>query len=94
MRSAKTRKSSHATWMDFPSVGMANGPAAGLAIVETLLQDKALARYHWLPAVQGDLLERLGRRQEARGAFLRAAALAGNDRERAVLTARVQRLAP
>lgn len=76
------------------AVGMANGPAAGLAIVETLLEDKALARYHWLPAVQGDLLERLGRRQEAREAFLRAAALAGNDRERAVLTARVQRLAP
>lgn len=72
------------------AVGMANGPAAGLAIVETLLQDKALARYHWLPAVQGDLLERLGRRQDAREAFLRAAALAGNDRERALLRQRAQ----
>ncbi len=76
------------------AVGMAEGPAAGLAIVETLLQDKALQQYHWLPAVQGDLLDRLGRRQEASAAFLRAAAQAGNERERAVLTARVQRLAP
>ncbi len=76
------------------AVGMADGPAAGLAIVETLLEDKALARYHWLPAVQGDLLDKLGRRQEASAAFLRAAAQAGNERERAVLMARVQRLSP
>ena len=70
------------------AVGMAEGPAAGLAIVETLLQDKALQRYHWLPAVQGDLLEKLGRRDAARAAFLRAAELAGNERERALLTQR------
>lgn len=70
------------------AVGMAEGPAAGLAIVETLLQDKALARYHWLPAVQGDLLEKLGRRDEARAAFLQAAASAGNEREQALLRAR------
>ncbi len=72
------------------AVGMADGPAAGLAIVETLLQDKALARYHWLPAVQGDLLDRLGRRDEARTAFLCAASLAGNGRERQLLLARAQ----
>lgn len=72
------------------AVGMADGPAAGLVIVETLLQDKALQRYHWLPAVQGDLLHRLGRRDEARAAFLRAAALAGNGREHQLLLARAQ----
>jgi len=64
------------------AVGMAEGPAAGLAIVETLLEHDALRRYHWLPAVQGDLLMRLGRAPEARSAFERAAALAANDRER------------
>jgi RNA polymerase sigma factor (sigma-70 family) len=72
------------------AVGMANGPAAGLAIVETLLLDKALQRYHWLPAVQGDLLEKLGRQDEAKEAFLRAAELASNERERALLQARAQ----
>ncbi len=72
------------------AVSMADGPAAGLAIVETLLQDKALQRYHWLPAVQGDLLHRLGRRDEARAAFLCAAGLAGNGREHQLLLARAQ----
>lgn len=72
------------------AVGMAEGPAAGLAIVETLLQDKALARYHWLPAVQGDLLAKLGRGEEARAAFLRAADAAGNQREQALLRARAE----
>ena len=76
------------------AVGMADGPAAGLAIVETLLQDKALARYHWLPAVQGDLLEKLGRHDEARAAFLQAAASAGNEREQALLRARADGPAP
>ncbi|MBL8388366.1 MAG: RNA polymerase sigma factor [Hydrogenophaga sp.] len=74
------------------AVGMAEGPAAGLAIVETLLQDKALQRYHWLPAVQGDLLAKLGRSAAAREAFLRAAELAGNERERALLQARAEAL--
>ncbi|WP_374411685.1 RNA polymerase sigma factor [Hydrogenophaga sp.] len=74
------------------AVGMAEGPTAGLAIVETLLQDKALQRYHWLPAVQGDLLEKLGRSAAAREAFLRAAELAGNARERALLQARAAAL--
>ncbi|MGM9425812.1 RNA polymerase sigma factor [Hydrogenophaga sp. MI9] len=74
------------------AVSMAEGPAAGLAIVETLLQDKALQRYHWLPAVQGDLLEKLGRRDEAGVAFQRASELATNDRERALLRARAQQV--
>jgi RNA polymerase sigma factor (sigma-70 family) len=70
------------------AVGMAEGPAAGLAIVEALLEERALQRYQWLPAVQGDLLVRLGRHEEARAAFLRAAALAGNERERTLLERR------
>ncbi|KQT08982.1 RNA polymerase sigma factor [Ramlibacter sp. Leaf400] len=70
------------------AVGMAEGPAKGLAIVELLLQDKSLRQYHWLPSVQGDLLEKLGRTGEAREAFLRAAELAGNAREKALLMAR------
>ncbi|MBI3382702.1 MAG: RNA polymerase sigma factor [Aquabacterium sp.] len=72
------------------AVGMAQGPAAGLAVLDALLDDKALRHYHWLPAVQGDLLHKLGRMDEAREAFLRAAELAGNERERAVLLARAQ----
>lgn len=67
------------------AVAMAEGPAAGLAIVDTLLQDKALQRYHWLPAVQGDLLDKLGRRDEARAAFERAAGLTANEREQRLL---------
>ncbi|TFZ05235.1 RNA polymerase sigma factor [Ramlibacter henchirensis] len=70
------------------AVGMADGPAQGLAIVERLLEDKSLRQYHWLPSVQGDLLEKLGRREEAREAFLRAADLAGNAREKTLLMAR------
>jgi len=73
------------------AVGMAEGPAAGLAIVEPLLQDKALQRYPWLAAVQGDLLEQLGRGPEARDAFARAAELAGNQREHALLLQRARR---
>ncbi|MDZ4290295.1 MAG: RNA polymerase sigma factor [Hydrogenophaga sp.] len=70
------------------AVCMSEGPAAGLAIVETLMQDKALQRYHWLYAVRGDLLERLGRGAEARAAFGQAAAQAGNQREKALLQQR------
>lgn len=72
------------------AVGQAEGPAAGLALVETLLLDKALQQYHWLPAVQGDLLHKLGRHDEARAAFHRASALAGNAQEKALLLARAQ----
>ncbi|TFZ03885.1 RNA polymerase sigma factor [Ramlibacter humi] len=74
------------------AVGMAEGPAAGLALVEKLLEDKALRQYHWLPSVQGDLLEKLGRREEARAAFERAAGLAGNAREKTFLLERAKKL--
>lgn len=72
------------------AVGMAEGPAAALALVEPLLQDKALQRYPWLPAVQGDLLDKLGRAAEARAAFLRAAELSANAQDQAVMRARAE----
>ncbi len=67
------------------AIGMAFGPTAGLEIIDTLLQEKALKNYHWLPSVRGDLLFKLGRKEEAREEFRRAAALAGNARERKFL---------
>jgi RNA polymerase sigma factor (sigma-70 family) len=70
------------------AISMADGPAAGLAIVEGLADEPALRGYHLLPSVRGDLLERLGRRGEARAEFERAAAMTGNARERAHLLAR------
>lgn len=70
------------------AVSMADGPAAGLAIVDALAGEPALRGYHLLPCVRGDLLERLGRREEARAEFERAAAMTANARERAHLLAR------
>ncbi|MCC6960826.1 MAG: RNA polymerase sigma factor [Dehalococcoidia bacterium] len=70
------------------AVSMAFGPAEGLDAVEALSAEPALQAYHLLPAVRGDLLLKLGRRDEARNEFLRAASLAGNARERAFLEAR------
>ncbi|MBA2078522.1 RNA polymerase sigma factor [Rhodanobacter sp. PCA2] len=70
------------------AVGMANGPAAGLALVDTLRDEPVLANYHLLPAVRGDLLEKLGRHDEAGTEFGRAAALTRNTRERDLLQAR------
>jgi RNA polymerase sigma factor (sigma-70 family) len=70
------------------AVAMARGPAAGLAIVEGLSAEPALAGYHLLPSVRGDFLQKLGRRAEARAEFERAAALARNRRERDLLLAR------
>jgi len=67
------------------AVAMAEGPAAGLAIADRLLAEPALAGYHLLPAVRGDLLEKLGRRDEARAEFERAAAMTRNARERDLL---------
>jgi len=67
---------------------MASGPAAGLAIVDALRGDDRLAGYHLLPSVRGDLLFKLGRRDEARPEFERAAALTRNRRERELLLAR------
>lgn len=70
------------------AVAMAFGPQAGLEIVDRLRGDKSLRHYQWLPSVRGDLLEKLGRREEARAEFLQAAELAGNARERELLLAR------
>jgi predicted RNA polymerase sigma factor len=70
------------------AVGMAEGPAAGLALVEALADAPALKAYHLLPAVRGDLLLKLGRFDEARAAFETAAGLAGNQREAALLRRR------
>ncbi|WP_406291323.1 DUF6596 domain-containing protein [Embleya sp. NBC_00896] len=70
------------------AVGMADGPAAGLALVDTLTWDPALRDYHLLPGVRGDLLLRLGRGEEARREFERAALLTKNAAERAYLTQR------
>jgi RNA polymerase sigma factor (sigma-70 family) len=72
------------------AIGMLAGPAAALVLVDALAEDPALARYPWLPSVQGDLLARLGRHAEARQAFLRAAALTANTRERELLLARAR----
>lgn len=71
------------------AVAMADGPAAGLALVERLTSEPALQGYHLLPSVRGDLLSKLGRRAEARAEFARAAALTRNARERALLEARM-----
>jgi RNA polymerase sigma factor (sigma-70 family) len=70
------------------AVAMASGPAAGLEIVDTLTDEPALAGYHLLPSVRGELLMKLGRVAEARGELERAAALTRNARERALLLAR------
>ncbi|HEY2796571.1 MAG TPA: RNA polymerase sigma factor [Thermoanaerobaculia bacterium] len=73
------------------AVAMAFGPAAGLELVEPLSAEPAFAAYHLLPAVRGDLLARLGRRDEARAEFERAAALTKNARERALLLERAEK---
>ncbi|WP_350349208.1 RNA polymerase sigma factor [Agromyces sp. G08B096] len=70
------------------AVSMADGPAAGLALVDGLAADKRLALSHLLPSVRGELLARLGRRDEARTEFELAAERAENARERAVLLAK------
>jgi RNA polymerase sigma factor (sigma-70 family) len=70
------------------AVGMAEGPAAGLAIVEGLTKSGELGNYHLLPTVRGDFLERLGHHDEARAAFEAAAKLTANTREQAMLKRR------
>jgi predicted RNA polymerase sigma factor len=70
------------------AIGMAYGPAAGLELVDTLTAEPALKSYHLLPSVRGDLLEKLGRFSEARTEFERAAELAQNARDRALLLRR------
>ncbi len=70
------------------AVGMAEGPAAGLALVDGLAHEPALKNYHLLGSVRGDLLHKLGRYAEARAAFEAAAKLAGNRREQEFLRRR------
>jgi RNA polymerase sigma-70 factor, ECF subfamily len=67
------------------AVAMADGPHAGLARVDALADEPALTNYHLLPSVRGDLLKKLGRLDEARAEFERAAQLTQNARERALL---------
>ena len=70
------------------AVSMAEGPAAGLALVDALTTAPELRNYHLLPSVRGDLLFKLGRRDDARAEFLRAAGLTRNAREKALLESR------
>ena len=70
------------------AVSMASGPAAGLALVDALTAEPLLEGYHLLPSVRGDLLAKLGRFDEARDEFERAAALTRNGRERQLLLER------
>jgi RNA polymerase sigma-70 factor, ECF subfamily len=72
------------------AVGMALGPAAGLELVNPLQNDPALRSYHLLPSVRGDLLKKLGRMQEARTEFERAASITRNVRERNLLLERAR----
>lgn len=70
------------------AVGMAFGPAQGLAVADALRDEPRLKDSHLLPTVRGDLLEKLGRIDEAHAEFRRAAELTGNERERALLLGR------
>ena len=70
------------------AVGMAFGPAAGLELVDALSSEPTLRTYHFLPSVRGDLLAKLGRSEEARAEFERAASLTQNARERELLLGR------
>jgi predicted RNA polymerase sigma factor len=72
------------------AVSMAFGPAAGLELVDALVPEPALAQYHLLPSVRGDLLVKLGRHREAHAEFIRAAGLTRNSREQEFLTERAR----
>jgi predicted RNA polymerase sigma factor len=72
------------------AVGMADGPAAGLELVDALTSEPSLRNYHLLPAVRGDLLAKLNRKDEARVEFERAASLTRNARERELLLERAR----
>jgi RNA polymerase sigma-70 factor, ECF subfamily len=71
------------------AVGMAFGPEPALELVDAIASEPSLREFHLLPTVRGDLLAKLGRREEARVEFQRAASLTQNSRERAVLLGRV-----
>ena len=64
---------------------MAFGPATGLELIDELVSEPSLENYHLMPSVRGDLLAKLGRFDEARAEFERAASLTRNERERALL---------
>jgi RNA polymerase sigma factor (sigma-70 family) len=70
------------------ALSMSEGPAAALAAVDALQAEPSLKSYHLLPSVRGDLLAKLGRAEEARAEFTRAASLTQNEQERALLLAR------
>jgi predicted RNA polymerase sigma factor len=70
------------------ALAMLMGPAAGLEVVDALASEPALKAYHLLPSVRGDLLKKLGRLEEARAEFERAASLTRNERERKLLVDR------
>jgi RNA polymerase sigma factor (sigma-70 family) len=70
------------------AIGMAFGPEAGLELVDDLISEASLKSYYLLPSVRGDLLAKLGRNDEARAEFERAASLTGNARERELLLKR------
>ena len=70
------------------AIGMALGPAAALPLVDALAAEPVMRDYHLLPSVRGDLLARLGRNEEARAEFERAARMTRNERERALLERR------
>src|SRR5262249_20808871 len=72
------------------AVSMAFGPAQALELVDELASEPSLGSYHLLPAVRGDILERLGRTDEARAEFERAASMSQNSRERALLLERAR----
>ena len=74
------------------ALGMAFGPEAGLELLEQIADDPALANYHLLPSVRGDLLEKAGRGEEAAAEFQRAAEMTENERERELLLSRAGRL--
>ena len=76
------------------AVAMASGPAAGLERIDALRSEPALQRYHLLPSVRGDLLAKLGRFDEARREFERAASLTRNGRERELLLQRARAAGP
>ncbi|MGH2688203.1 MAG: RNA polymerase sigma factor [Actinomycetota bacterium] len=76
------------------AVGMALGPAPALELVDALREEPALAGYHLLPSVRGDLLAKLGRLEEAASEFRRAASMTGNERERELLLARAAACTP
>ncbi len=72
------------------ALAMAFGPAAGLELVDALTSEPSLQNYHLLPSVRGDLLKKLGRMDEARAEFERAASLTRNTRERELLSGRAR----